>query len=176
MSALDEQGPKVWIAFLGDVQLRLTASGVAACRLQTDVAARIATLREAVGIFESQDVGQRHQRAHAMNPGQQRNFRVGSLPEIDDLAVVLADLKCERLILCSTGSMEMRRAGLRSMPTSDLMIRLLDPISGHRYPPKPIAFPCARRQVWRRFLRSLSCRFRRISSVLPSRHNSLFVR
>jgi prophage regulatory protein len=37
MSALDEQRPKVWIAFLGDVQLRLTASGVAACRFPAPV-------------------------------------------------------------------------------------------------------------------------------------------
>ena len=96
MSALNEQRPKIWIAFLGDVQLRLTTPRVAACRLQTDEAARIAALRETMRIFESQEVGQRYQRTHAMDLGQERHFGIRCLPEFDDLAVVLTDLlrKC----------------------------------------------------------------------------------
>src|SRR5271163_573764 len=76
MSTLNEQRTKIRIAFLRDVQLRLRASRVAACRLQAIVAARIAALGKAVRIFESQDVSQRYERAHAMNLSQQRNFRV----------------------------------------------------------------------------------------------------
>lgn len=64
MSALNEQRPKVWVAFFGDVQLRLTASRVMACRLQPDVAAGIAALGKTVRIFESQDVGQHNRTSH----------------------------------------------------------------------------------------------------------------
>jgi hypothetical protein len=39
-------------------------------------------------MFESQDVGQRYQRAHAMDLGQQRNLWLFRLPEINDLAAV----------------------------------------------------------------------------------------
>jgi hypothetical protein len=129
MSALDEQRPKVGIAFLGDLQLRLTASRVAACRLQTDVAACIAALRETVRIFESQDKGERHQGTHAMNLSQQRNFWVGGLPRSMILPLYSRICSVGALMLFKTGSIEVLKAGLRSILASDLMILLLDPCS-----------------------------------------------
>jgi hypothetical protein len=158
MSALNEQRPKIWIAFLGDVQLRLTASRVAACRLETDIAARVATLRETVRIFESQDIGQRHQRTHAINLGQERHFGIRCLPEFDDLSFVPTNLQREYLDACQYRFHRVRRAGLRSVLNVDLMIRLLDPCSR-----SPFVFTSPRAVLIRVALDRTSAARRRIS-------------
>jgi len=71
VSALDEQRSQIGVSFLRDVQLRLASSRVAPCRLQADITASIAALREPVRIFESEDVRQRYQRLYSMDLGQQ---------------------------------------------------------------------------------------------------------
>ena len=83
--------------------------------------------------------------------------------EVRSLGTILNRAESIRKLIRKVGSAEKLRA-------------CYEAISGHRSPPKPIAFPCVPRPIWRRFLRSLSCKFRRMSSVLTSRYNSLFVR
>ena len=53
---------------------------VPSSRLQSQIAAHVAALAEAIGIFQRQQKGQRDQRAYALDLLQQRDLRITYQP------------------------------------------------------------------------------------------------
>jgi hypothetical protein len=72
LRSLHQQRAQIRIAFLADVHLRLTLSGVSSSRLQSQITSHVAALAEAMRIFQCQHEAQRDQRAHTLDLLQQR--------------------------------------------------------------------------------------------------------
>src|SRR5690242_13173801 len=73
---LYQQRAQIGIAFLTDVQLRFALAGVPASRLQSQIAAYVATLAETMRVFQRQQERQRDQRAHSRDLLQQCHLRI----------------------------------------------------------------------------------------------------
>src|SRR5579863_4180098 len=86
---LHQQRPQIRIAFLADVQLRFALSRFPASRMQSQIATHVATLAEAMGIFQRQQKRQRDQRAYPLDLLQQLDLRVTRLRQRFDSVVVL---------------------------------------------------------------------------------------
>jgi hypothetical protein len=69
LRSLHQQGSQIRIAFLADVHLRLALSRFPASRLQSQIAAHVATLAEAMRIFQRQQECQCDQRDGAKGLG-----------------------------------------------------------------------------------------------------------
>jgi hypothetical protein len=73
------------------VQLRLALARVSSARLQSQIAAHVAALAEAVRVFQRQQKCQRDQRAYALDLLQQLHLRISRLCQRFDPVVVLHD-------------------------------------------------------------------------------------
>ena len=67
VGTLDQQTSEISVAGLGDAELRVPISGLAAFRSQAEVAANIATLLEAFLAAQGQDECCRRERTHTMD-------------------------------------------------------------------------------------------------------------
>src|SRR5690348_11754568 len=67
LRSLHQQSSQIGIAFFADVHLRLTLAGVPSSWLQSQIAAHVAALAEAMRIFQRQQEGQRDQRAYSLD-------------------------------------------------------------------------------------------------------------
>ena len=76
--------------------LILSSGRLPASRLQSQIAAHVATLAEAVRIFQGQHKRQRDQRAHALHLLQQRHLRITLLRQVLDAIVVFHDALAQR--------------------------------------------------------------------------------
>src|SRR5207249_4437967 len=88
LRSLHQQRAQIRIAFLADVQLRLALSRVPASRLQSQIAAHIATLAKTMRIFQRQQKRQRDERAYALDLLQQCHLRIRVLRQFLDAIVV----------------------------------------------------------------------------------------
>src|SRR6202789_2631116 len=92
VGALDQQRPEVDIASLGDAELRVVVSGLAAPRSQAEVTADIPTSLEAFLAAQRQNVRQCRELADAIDLDQRLRLWVLRLRESLDGTVVLLDL------------------------------------------------------------------------------------
>src|SRR3954468_10905581 len=76
LCSLHQQRPQVRVAFLADVQLRLALPRVPASWLQSQIAAHVTTLIEAMRILEGQQERQRDQRAYSLHLLQHGDLRI----------------------------------------------------------------------------------------------------
>src|SRR5215469_2710346 len=74
--SLDQQRPQIPISLLGDVHLWLTLPRVPPPRLQTHKASHVATLFEAMWIFDGQDIPQCNQVSDTLHLFEQLRLRV----------------------------------------------------------------------------------------------------
>ena len=88
---LHQHRPQIGITLFADVHLRLALPRVSTPRLQTGVATRVATLAEAMWVFQRQQVGQGDQRAYSLHLLLQRRLRIALFGDLLDLLVVLGD-------------------------------------------------------------------------------------
>src|ERR1035441_5545765 len=96
VGALDQQRPEVDVASLGDAELRVAVSGLAASRPQAEIAAHIPAAPEAFLAAQRQNVGQCCELADAIDLDQRLRLRILRLRESLDGAVVLLDLHRHR--------------------------------------------------------------------------------
>lgn len=94
VGTLDQQTSKIGVAGLGDAELRVSISGLAAPRSQTEVAADVATLLEAFLAPQGQHERCRRDRANTMDLQQRLCLWILGLTELSDLKIVLLDLQC----------------------------------------------------------------------------------
>jgi hypothetical protein len=83
---------------VADVHLRLTLAGVPAPRLQTHIAAHVATLRETMRVLQREQKRQCNQCAHALDLLPQLYLWITLLGEFFDAFVVFADLLADLLL------------------------------------------------------------------------------
>lgn len=93
VGTLDQQTSKISVAGLGDAELRVPITGLAASRSETEVATNIATLLEAFFAAQGQDERRCRDRTNTVDLQQNLCLWILSLAELLDLTVVLLDLK-----------------------------------------------------------------------------------
>lgn len=104
VGTLDEQTSEIRVAGLGDAELRVPITGLAASRSQAEVAADIATLLEALLAAQGQDECRSRNRTNTMNLQESLCLRIFCLAELLDLTVVLLDLERHLGILLEHGA------------------------------------------------------------------------
>ena len=74
--SLHQQRSQIPVALLADVHLWLALAGVRASRLQPHKTSHVATLFEAMGVFDGQDIRQRNQVSDALHLLEQFDLRI----------------------------------------------------------------------------------------------------
>ena len=98
LCTLHQQRAQVRITFLADVHLRLALSGVPPSWLQSQIAAYVAALAEAMRIFQRQQEGQRDERAYSLDLLQQRHLGITLQCQFLDALVVFHNALAQRLV------------------------------------------------------------------------------
>ena len=93
VGTLDQQTSEISVAGLGDAELRIPITGLAASRSETEVATNIATLLEAFLAAQGQDERRCRDRTNTMDLQQNLCLWILYLAELLDLTVVLLDLE-----------------------------------------------------------------------------------
>src|SRR5215472_11971594 len=99
LRSLYQQSSQIRIALFADVQLRLALSRVSSSRLQSQIAAHVATLAEAMRVSQRQQEGQRDQCAYPLDLLQHLHLRITHFRQRFDPVVVLCDALTQRLDL-----------------------------------------------------------------------------
>jgi hypothetical protein len=99
---LDQQGPQIPVSLFGDVHLWLTLPGVPPSRLQPQKTSHVATLFEAMGVFDGQEISQCNQASDALHLLQQLDFRVRIFGHFFDPAIVFLNMFVQRFDLATT--------------------------------------------------------------------------
>src|SRR5450432_3605507 len=92
VGALDQQRTQIDVASLGDAELWVAVSGLAASRPQAEIAAHITASLETFLAAERQDIGQRGELADAVDLKQRLRLWILLFHEPFDGAIVLLDL------------------------------------------------------------------------------------
>ena len=89
IGALHQQATEVDVARLGDAELRISLSGLAAFRPQAEIAAHIATSLETFFASQSQDIRQCRELAYSIDLEERLCFRIFLLRQLLDRPVVV---------------------------------------------------------------------------------------
>jgi len=93
VGTLDQQTSEISVPGLGDAELRVPVTGLAASWSETEVATDIATLLEAFLAAQRQDERRRRDRTNTMDLQQSLRLWILCLAELLDLTVILFDLE-----------------------------------------------------------------------------------
>jgi hypothetical protein len=92
VAALNQQGSQIDVAGLGDAELRIAVSGLAASRPQAEIAAHVPTSLEALLVAQRQDIGQSSKLAYAIDLDQCLGLDVVGLGKLLNEAIVVLNL------------------------------------------------------------------------------------
>src|SRR6202158_1265580 len=96
MRSLHQQRAQIRVAFLGDSQLWLALSRIAAPRPQPKVTTDVSAFLESVLIRDSEYEGQSDQRPNSTHLLQECRFRIILPGDLLDFAITVFDLLCYR--------------------------------------------------------------------------------
>lgn len=117
MGRLDQEASQHPVAGLGDSALRIALSRLIVLRAETEIGTDGAAGREAMGIYEGQDVGERGDGPHAGHLAEDLGLRIAFGGEALDLTVIAADLESDLFELIQErckGDLQSGREGLLS--------------------------------------------------------------
>ncbi len=86
LRSLHQQRSQIGVSLFADMHLRLAPPRVSSSWLQSQIAAHVAALAEAMRIFQRQHVRHRDQRAHTLDLLQQRRLRIILLRQLSRCA------------------------------------------------------------------------------------------